>query len=239
MRLAHGKASALDLELLQAISRTLEDAENDPQVRALVLTGTDGIFCAGVDLKRILDGGDEYAQRYIPLLDEVFEQLFVFPHPVVCATNGHSIAGGCILTLACDYKLMATGRGRMGIPEMKVGVPFPCSAFEIVRFAVPKSQAQALYYLAETVLPEEALARGLVDELQAPEDLLARAQSVASELAAIPVESFQITKRMLRAPAVETMRANRSEYGRAILGRWAHQATYDHIREYLAQTLKK
>lgn len=239
LSLAHGKANALDLEFLHAISRALEEAKDNTEVRVVVLTGSGSIFSAGVDLKRILDGGREYANRYIPVLDEVLEQLFVFPRPVVAAVNGHAIAGGCILALACDYKIMATGKGRMGVPELKVGVPFPASAFEIVKFSAPRSEVQALYYRAETLLPEEVKACGLVDELAEPDDLMTRAVEVAAEFAAIPGESFELTKRMLRSPAVSSMEHNREVYGRSVLDRWSHDETYAHIRGYLEKTLRK
>lgn len=238
LRLAHGKASVLDMELLEAISASLDEARANNKADAVILTGSGTIFSAGVDLKKILDGGMDYANQYIPVLDRVLEELFTFPKPIVAAVNGHAIAGGCILALACDYKIMATGKGRMGIPELKVGVPFPSSAFEIVRFSVPKSQAQALFYRAETMLAEEAQSRGMVDELAEPDALQERAQQVAEELGAIAFDTFVLTKQMLRSPSISAIRGNRQAYGDVIQGAWADDAAYRRIRAYLDQTLK-
>ncbi len=239
LRMAHGKASAMDIELLAALQQAFTQAESDTAVRAVILTGTGSIFSAGVDLKRILDGGEAYAKQFVPLLDQVFETQFAMTKPVIAAVNGHAIAGGCILALACDIKLMANGRGRMGIPELKVGVPFPVSALEVLRFCIPKSALQAVLYEAETHSPEAAWGEGFVDELLEPEDLLPRAEELAKELAAIPAESFRISKQMLRSEALAAMMRGRNEYGEQILGRWSHDATYAHIREYLEATLKK
>ena len=239
LRLAHGKASVMDMPMLDAMRAALVDAEKDDQVRALIMTGTGSIFSAGVDLKQILDGGKEYAHRYIPLLDAVLEELFAFSKPLVAAVNGHAIAGGCIVALAADYKMMAEGRGRMGIPELKVGVPFPSSAFEIVRFSVPNSHAQTLLYRASTYLPDEALARGLIDELVEADVLQSSAQAVAAELAAIPYESYSLSKRMLRGPSIEKMASNRAIYGDDIKARWSADESYAHIRGYLEKTLMK
>lgn len=239
IRFAHGKASVLDIPLLEVISQELDAAEANEAVKAVVTTGTGSIYSAGVDLKQILDGGAEYAHRFIPLLDSTLEKLFVFSKPMVAAVNGHAIAGGCIVALSADYKLMAEGKGRIGVPELKVGVPFPASAFEIVRFSVPRSQVQTLVYRANTYLPEEALARGMVDELVEAEVLLEEAQRVAAELAEIPAPSFSINKAMLRRTAREQIALHRKEVGDAVKDRWAAEDTYAHIRGYLDKTLKR
>lgn len=239
LRLAHGKASAMDLELLEALQVAFTGAETDSDVRAVIITGTGNIFSAGVDLKRILEGGEAYAKQFVPLLDQVFETQFTLTKPVIAAVNGHAIAGGCILTVACDIKLMANGNGRIGIPELKVGVPFPVSALEILRFCIPKSALQALLYEAETHSAEEGWGEGFIDEVVEPEDLLPRARELARQLAAIPAESFRISKQMMRAEALAAMQKGRVDFGAQIEDRWSHDATYAHIRAYLEATLKK
>src|SRR4051812_22503253 len=95
LRLAHGKVSALDVELLDALLRELDGVAED--VRALVLTGTGSIFSAGVDLFRLTRDGADYVRRFLPLLSRFFRALFAFPRPVVGAVNGHAIAGGCVI----------------------------------------------------------------------------------------------------------------------------------------------
>jgi len=121
LRLAHRKASALDVEILDALQRELEGAATN--ARALILTGTGSIFSAGVDLFRLTQEGADYVRRFLPLLSCVVRTLFAFPRPVVAAANRHAIAGGCILVLAADARLMAAGSGRIGVPELLVGVP--------------------------------------------------------------------------------------------------------------------
>ena len=94
-----------------------------------------------------------------------------FRKPAVAAVNGHAIAGGCIIAAACDHRVMAEGSGRIGIPELAVGVPFPALPFEIVqarRVAASISRSLVLA-AADTVLPSEALALGLIDEIATPD----------------------------------------------------------------------
>ena len=230
LRLNHGKASAMDIELLEALQRELTAAAD---ARAIVLTGSGSIFCAGVDLFRLVDGGPDYVKQFFPLLSGAVRQLFAMPMPVVAAANGHAIAGGAILFYACDLRLMSGGR--IGMPELLVGVPFPAAILEIVRFAVPRVQQFAL--TGRTVPADEALAAGMIDEVVAPDALLARAQELASQLAAVPAQSFRLTKAQLRAPALELMaRDGRDAEALAV---WSDPAVHEHIREYLARTVRK
>jgi enoyl-CoA hydratase len=236
LRLAHGKASALDVELLDALLRELEEVATD--VRAIVLTGTGSIFSAGVDLFRLTQEDAAYVGHFLPLLSRFLCTLFTFPRPVVAAVNGHAIAGGCVLVLACDVRLMAEGTGRIGVPELLVGVPFPAAPLEIVRFAVPWDRIQSLIYTGRTLPSREALAAGLVDEVVAAESLLARAQEIAGQLAQIPPNVFRLTKQSLRAPSVERIE-RASEQDQGVLKVWAEDETRAHIREYLHRTLRK
>src|SRR2546430_16049731 len=112
LRLAHGKASALDLELCQALQREVEAAAESRDIRALVVTGTGSIFSAGVDLPRMISSGRKYVQDFVEALDAVLRALFLFPKPAVVAANGHAIAGGAVIAFACDYPLISGGRLR-------------------------------------------------------------------------------------------------------------------------------
>jgi len=235
LRLAHGKASAMDVELLEALGRALDSLD---EARAVVITGTGGIFSAGVDLFRIVEGGQAYVDRFVPLLSSFVRALFVLPVPVVAAVNGHAIAGGGVMTLAADYRLMAQGSGRIGVPELVVGVPFPAAALEVVRFAVSRNHVQALVYTGRTLPPAEALAHGLVDEVVDADALLPRAREVAAQLAALPPEVFRMTKQALRAEALARM-DGAAEYDRAAHALWSRPETHERIRDYLQRTVRR
>jgi enoyl-CoA hydratase len=236
LRLAHGKVSAIDVELLDALLRELGAAQ---EARALVLTGTGTIFSAGVDLFRLTKDGADYVRRFLPLLSRALRALFTFPGPVVAAANGHAIAGGCVLVLAADVRLMAEGQGRIGVPELLVGVPFPTVALEVVRFAVPRDKVQSLIYTGRTLLPQDALNAGLVDEVVAPDQLLARAQEVARQLALVPPPVFRTTKEAVRAEALGKIDGASEAYERAVMEVWTAPETHEHIREYLRRTVRK
>jgi enoyl-CoA hydratase len=238
LRLAHGKANALDVELCRDLTAHLENAKTSG-CGAVVLTGTGNIFCAGVDLLRMLDDGAAYLEVFLPALRTVLETVFFFPKPVVAAVNGHAIAGGCILTCAADRRLMANGTGRIGVNELLVGVPFPIIALEIVRFAAAPQHFQRLAYSGATVSPAEALAVGLVDEVVEPQKLMDRAVAVAEQMLAIPAPAFELTKHQLRWPVQEHVREEGAVFDREVDEIWAHGDTHEAIRRFIARTFKK
>lgn len=236
LRLSHGKVAALDLELLDALALTFNELA-DSEARAVVFTGTGSSFSAGVDLFRIVDGGREYVDRFFDALARFMLDLFAFPRPLVIAVNGHAIAGGCIFTLCGDYRLMAAGDARIGMPELLVGVPFPASVLEVVRFAIPPQHLQALIYTGRTVKPDEALRLGIIDEVA--DDLSSRAEAVARQFAVLPAEAFRLAKRQLRDQAVSRAKHYAHELDGDARELWAAPETHAQIREYLARTIKR
>ncbi|HEX7832833.1 MAG TPA: enoyl-CoA hydratase/isomerase family protein [Thermoanaerobaculia bacterium] len=239
LRLNYGKAAALDLELLDAVALAIAECAADDDIRAVILTGTGSIFCAGVDLFRITNGGREYAERFLPALGRMLLELFAFPKPLIAAVNGHAIAGGCVLALAGDYRLMAQGNGRIGVPELLVGVAFPPSVIEAIRFALPPQQLQALLYTGKTVLPDEALQRGFVDEVVDAATLPARAEEMARHFASLPPQGFALAKKQLRETAIDRAKHYANELDREVIELWSASETLDRIRAYLAKTVKK
>jgi enoyl-CoA hydratase/carnithine racemase len=236
VRMAHGKANALDVELCDALTaRLVEYAQSDGG--ALVITGEGRMFSAGVDLVRIVNGGADYVRTFLPALNRMCATLFDFEKPVVAAVNGHAIAGGCIIACAADYRLMARDAGRIGIPELLVGVPFPVEPLEVMRFAAPR-QLHAMIVRGLTLAPEEALQHGLVDAIVDADRLLAEAIAVAESLAAVPASAFALTKRQLREPAVQRMRTG-AEVDAAVEDAWASPEILRAIGDYVARTLKR
>jgi enoyl-CoA hydratase len=225
LRIEHGRVGALDVELLTALTEAVTASD-----RALVITGNGSSFSAGVDLRMILDGGRSYTEELLTGLSRTFRAVFDHPRPTVAALNGHAIAGGCVLALACDLRLMAGGR--IGLAELAVGVPFPTSALEIVRHALGSRAGQVLLG-AETADRERALALGMVDELTEPGELLSRAVALAAELAARSPESYRLAKVQLHRAANAAIEANAAG-DTAVLAGWTSEDTRGRIEAALA-----
>ena len=230
LRMAHGKANAIDLELLAALSNHLHRLREAP---AVVLTGSGTIFSAGVDLFRVIDGGRAYLDRFLPALRKTFNELMAFPRPLVAAVNGHAIAGGCILVETADHRVMTSGTGRIGLTEMLVGVPFPVDAIEIVRPATGGGPLNRIVNLAETVPGDRAIEIGLIDEVAEPDVVLARAVQVAAALAAVPPRSFELVKRELRAPFWDALESHSVHFDGEVDEGWKSDAALRSIAAYV------
>lgn len=234
--IAHGKANAFDTELSRAISSAIADFERSSD-SAIVIIGQGTMFSAGVDLVRVVEQGAPYVREFLPALSAALHDVFVCSKPVVAAVNGHAIAGGCILAAAADQRVMARGSGRIGIPELRVGVPFPTVPLEIMRFAAARHLA-TLVYGGATFSPDDALAQGIVDRVADPEGLIDAAVAMAEQLAMLPAAAFALTKRAVRAPAVQRFR-DAEALDRDVVDAWAAPETIAHIRGYIARTFKK
>ena len=237
LRLAHGKVSAMDIELGEAFIAELEAAGTD-DVRAVVLTGTGSSFSAGVDLFRIIKDGPAYGQRFLPVLDAMLRDALTFPKPLIAAVNGHAIAGGCILAATCDRRVMADGNGRVGVPELVVGVPFPALPLQIMAARMPDAAFRDLVLTGRTVQVDEAMTLGLIDEKCAPDALLDRAIAIANQFAAIPTGAFALTKEAFTTLILDRT-ACLSDLNARVAHAWMQPHTYDTIRAYLERTVGK
>ena len=208
-------------------------------MQALVFIGQGQIFSAGVDLLRVLDGGPAYLEVFLPALSKAFETLFCFPKPVIAAINGHAIAGGCVLACAADYRIMAQQAGRIGVPELLVGVPFPTVALEIMRCVAGPEQFQALLYSGATPVPEDAAQRGLVDAIAEPENILDLALAKAESLAALPAAAFELTKRQIHEPRMKRVCEDGPRFDAIVQELWAAPATLAALRGYIARPFKR
>jgi enoyl-CoA hydratase len=237
LRLAHGKVSAMDIELGEAFLAEMREAAAAP-IKAVILTGTGSSFSAGVDLYRVVKDGPEYGRRFLPVLDAFLAAALTLPKPMVAAVNGHAIAGGCILAACCDHRIMVDGHGRIGIPELVVGVPFPALPLQIMAARVSDGPLRDLVFTGRTVQVDEAKALGLIDEKCPSGMLMDRAMEVAQQLAAIPAGAFALTKEAFSVPILERAKSL-SDLNARVVQAWTQQHTYDTIRNYLDRTIKK
>jgi enoyl-CoA hydratase/carnithine racemase len=236
LRIEHGKANALDPELCGALKELFRELEDN--ARAVVITGSGSIFSAGVDLLRVLDGGAEYIGPFVATLSDFCRAVFSFSRPLVAAINGHAIAGGCVLACMADRRIMAKGSGRIGAPELLVGVPFPSAPLEVLRFAVPPAYLSEIVFGGVTFGQEDALLRGLIEEAVEPSALLDEAVAVAERYAALAPEAFRMTKAQIRRPTVDRMRAGAAAFDADVTALWQHPDTRRAIREYVSRTFK-
>jgi enoyl-CoA hydratase len=161
--------------------------------------------------------------------------VFNCPLPVVAAVNGHAIGGGCVLACCADVRVMADGDGQIGLAELRVGVPFPRAALEIVRYAVGGVWARRLALGGQTYRPQQAAELGLVDEVVPADELFERAKTAARTLAEqSPADTFTVTKAQLHRDAIERIDRYRDEENLLAQRLWVEHAVIDGwVKRYL------
>ncbi len=237
MTMTHGKANALDTEFCDALAAHFTELGRS-DAKAVVLTGQGTMFSAGVDLKRYSAEGAGYIRKFLPALHRLYDAAFNLPKPLIAAVNGHAIAGGAVLTCCADRRIMARGKGRIGITELQVGVPFPALAFEVVRFAVPHRYLSEFALGAATSACDEALQRGWVDEVVEAKALLPRAMAVAQQLGALSRPAFAQTKKQIRQAVAERYARNGVATDEMVTTIWTSPETLVFVRDYVERMLK-
>jgi len=182
-----------------------------------------------VDLRAIIDGGADYTDRFLAAVSAAFLAVFDHPAPVVAAINGHAIAGGCVLAMAADVRLMSSGL--IGLSEVAVGVPFPVAALEVCRYAMGPSVTGAVLR-ADNVDIRTAAERGWIDEVVAPDDLLARAVGTARALGQHPSTAYAAMKEQLHRHAREAIDAG-GELDSNVRAMWKSNETRARISAFV------
>jgi len=198
IQLARPPVNALNLELLQALRKAIDDSVRD-DVPGIVLSGAPGLFSAGVDVPALLQrdraGVREYWREFFALCGALARA----PIPLVAAITGHSPAGGAVLALFCDYRVMADGPYRIGLNEVQVGLIVPEAIQLALRRVVGTYRAERLLVVGAMIESADALACGFVDETTAVEQVTTRALRWLDELLALPKHAMLTTRRLARA----------------------------------------
>ncbi|MFI1168991.1 enoyl-CoA hydratase/isomerase family protein [Streptomyces sp. NPDC020801] len=179
------KRNAMTAAMWRALPTLLDGLAADPGVRALVLTGADGTFCAGADISTLRDSPQE-AQR---LAVRAEEALAAFPKPTLAAVRGHCVGGGAQLAAACDLRFAEAG-ALFGVTPAKLGIVYPASSTRRLVSLVGPATAKYLLFSGELIDAERALRTGLVDEVL-PEGELAKR---VAEFTRVLVARSQLTQ---------------------------------------------
>jgi enoyl-CoA hydratase/carnithine racemase len=195
VRLNRGTTNALNLEFAGELAAVLQQVRTDSQVRGIVLcSANDKFFSIGFDVPQLYGLSEGDFQHFYDSFNHMCFDLYTLPKPVIAAITGHAIAGGCILALCCDYRLIAAGRKLMGLNEVKLGVPVPYLVDCVLRELVGVRYAREILEMGEFYQPEESLRLGMVDEVLPLEDVVAKAIVKAGQLGAMPSLAYEVIK---------------------------------------------
>lgn len=204
LRMTAGKANALNESLLVSLNRMLENV-NQSDARALVITGEGPFFSAGFNLVQLSKLDWPAMERFIRLFEKTMLRLYTMPMPVLAAVNGHAIAGGCIMALQCDYRVMADSNGKIGLNEVQLGLGLPKVVVEVLRVTVPVGSVFPIALEGRLFSPHEAQEVGLIHAVVSPNVLESRALAKAQELAELPTAGYVHVKSTLQRPILNTI----------------------------------
>lgn len=229
--LCRGKVNALDEATIDELNDRFRELETDEAARSVVFSAEGKFFSFGFDIPGFLGHSKPDFSRFLTKFTDLYTYLFTYPKPVVAALNGHTVAGGLMLALACDRRSMAAGKGKVALNELAFGSSVLAGSVELLRFAVGNRNAEEILYTGAMYLPEEALRLGLVDEVCSGEDLLGKAMAAARELGGKSQPAFQTMKRLLRSPVAEEMRRREGASITEFVDIWYSEATWRNLQE--------
>jgi 3,2-trans-enoyl-CoA isomerase len=224
VRLDRPPANALSPELIAALGRAVEEAPRDG-ARALVLSGAPGLFSAGLDVPLLLTLDRPALAEAWHGLYSLLRGLAASPIPVAAALTGHCPAGGTVLALFCDRRFVAAGDWKMGLNEVRVGLPLPPVILQALRRQVGPREAERLAVGGLLLSPADAVAAGLADELVPAGAVVERAIEWCRSLTALPPTAMSLTRREARADLVSLFdRAFEEELPRVAETWWSAEA---------------
>ena len=234
LRMQFGRANAMNTRMLDELAAAL--SAGDPQ--PTVLTGEGKIFCAGLDLVELdaLDRDD--FEAFLTRFSRTMVQVLTTPFPLVAAVNGHAVAGGCVLALACDYRVGTKGEFKIGMNELAIGVTLPAAGLEIPRGALTPAALRRVALNAELMDPQTALDIGVLDEL-APdaETAIERACELARSLGQYG-DVFTTVKGSIVGPIAHRIKDHRVAFDHRFVESWFSEGARNAREEALAK-LKK
>jgi len=240
LRLDKSRGNAIDEGLVGELRQACAELDADDGVRGVLLASTHPkLFCPGLDLVSLVEYDRARLQRFMTAFGLMLSALYGLRKPVMAAIAGHAVAGGCILAMAADWRVLRRGGVSIGLNEVKVGVPLPLSVSTLLRATVPPGSLSRVALLGRNFADEEALAAGLADELAGQEEFERLCLSRLQEFAEKDPYSVAVTKTHLRAETLRQMKAEDPHAAAEWLDGWFSPGTQARIHATVASLTRK
>lgn len=231
--------NSLNLELLQQISGTFDHLEKS-KCRGLILTSSNpSIFSAGLDILEMYKPDPNRCKAFWSTLQDVWLKLYGSSFPTVALINGHSPAGGCLLAVSCEYRIMLGSKYTIGLNETKLGIIAPKWFEDSMRNVIGQRQTELALTTGKLFSSEEALKVGLVDEVvSSKEEAIARAEAFLGQFKGIPALARKLTKLSVREATIGWLVKNKDADLKRFL-EFSNQPQVQKSLELYLQSLKK
>lgn len=206
VRMNRPPVNSLSLELLQALDNSIKEVEADKSVRGMILASSNQrVFSAGLDIMEMYQPQPPRLKKFWTALQDLYLRLYVSRLATVAAIEGHSPAGGCLLAICCDWRIMATGKPVIGLNETQLGIVAPTWFKDTFVNTIGHREAEKMLGLGLQVDAGKAKTIGLVDEAVPVEEVMPRAVAAMERWLAIPDKARVQTKRVMRQETADRL----------------------------------
>jgi len=213
-KLTHGPTNSITRETLDQLKEAVNQVNSEEALKGLILTGDGRFFSSGFDLHTFMGFKNRNeAVEFLSYADQVLLDIFLCPKAVVCAMNGHSAAGGLILAMASDYRIITNHpKVKVGMSEIKIGVPLSVAQSGVMRFGLDSDKRfRDVMYFGEMIDPATALEREIVDQTVEADKLMESAKSIITLWMDTPGRPFSKLKRELKMEAGRRIKARMAD----------------------------
>ncbi len=239
--LDRGRANPVNLEMLTELITAVKDIEANNEVGGLIITGKEGFFSAGIDLMEVYNYDERQSKDFWTNFLLMQATLVAFKKPYVAAITGHSPAGGCIIAMGADYRVMANGPFIIGLNEIPVGIIVPDAVFHLYSFWIGKRKAYQYLLEGKLLNVNEALTDGLIDTIAEPTEVLPLAEQKVRGYMKMNAATWSQSKQNLRKELLGHVQADNSAALDKMLAQWwlpATRLTLQKVIEKLTNPVK-
>jgi len=229
IRLTRGSGNAINGEVVDGLIDAFREAEADDGCRGVLFCSSGRLFCPGLDLRALSALDRDGMRGFMRRFRACNLVMYTFSKPMVAALHGHTLAGGLVLALAADWRLLRRG-ALVGLNELMVGVPLPFGTSLMLREAVIASKREEVALMGRNYSDDAALESSLVHELYDGADFEAHCLERLREMSSKDPAAFTITKRYLRSSTVERIRSHDARFLEEFLDCWFSDSTQERIR---------
>lgn len=223
--LDRGKSNAMHYEMIVELADAIEEAKNNPAVEGLILSGKENFFTSGLDLITLFQYDEIQMRSFWTSFIDLLHRMVAFPKPMVSAITGHSPAGGCVMAICCDYRIMAEGDFIIGLNEVPVGIIVPESIFYMYSFWIGKGLAYRSLLEGKLFKPAEALEIGLVDEIVAFNRIQNAAMRKIKSLTQFEKNAWTTSKLNFRKELISELQKDQTQTINQVLDQWWRPST--------------
>ena len=234
------KVNAINMDMIKSMSNVLDSSIKNPNIKGVILTGSEGIFSGGLDLIELADKNKQYMTEFWDMFSNLLIKIYSFPKVIFSAISGHSPAGGTVIAIMTDYRIMTKGKYFIGLNEVAVGLTMPVGIGSVFKNVLGYRVAEKMTMKGELVFPDKAQKLGLIDELfdNKESNIIDFSVNIMNEWLKMPLNSQIESKLIMRESTLDKMKKNLKKDNELIISAWFSDEGKA-IRQSIIDKLKK